>query len=63
MITLLAFGGTGNFSSGITLLHNINMFLFLVPSGVDTTNDLGVFSPGVDITVAGCHRADIGCLR
>ena len=56
-LTLVAFGGIGNFSSGITLHHNINLFCwFLAPSGMDITYNLGVFSPGVDITVAGCHR-------
>ena len=57
MITQIAFGGIGSFSSGITLLHNINLFhCYVAPFGVDTTYDLGVFSPGVDITFASCHR-------
>ena len=51
--TLVAFGGTGNFSSGMTLLHDINLFhQYLGPSGVDTTCDLGVLPLGVGITVA-----------
>ena len=52
IFALLAFGGTGNFSSGMTLLHDINLFhQYLAPSGVDITYDLGVLSPGVGITV------------
>ena len=40
--TLVAFGGTGNFLSSMTLLHDINLFYqHLAPSGVDTTYDLG----------------------
>ena len=54
IFTLVAFGGTGNFSSGMTFYYHINLFhQFLAPSGVDTTYDLGVLSPGVDITVVG----------
>ena len=61
MITLVVLPGTGNFSSGITLLHNINLCCwYLAPSGVDTTYNLGVFSPGVDIYVVGCHRLTLG---
>ena len=57
ILTLVAFGDTGNFSSGITLLHNINLYhWYLASSGMDNTYDLGVFSPCVDITVADCHR-------
>ena len=61
MITLVASHSTGNFSSGITLLHNITLCCwYLAPSGVDTTYDLGLLSPGLDITVAGCHRLTLG---
>ena len=61
ILTLLAFGGTSNFSSGITLCHNINPFChYLAPSGMDITYDLGVFPHGVDITVTGCHRLTLG---
>ena len=61
MITLVAFHSTVNFSSGITLLHNINLCCwYLAPFGVDITHNLGVFSPGVDISVAGCHRLTLG---
>ena len=49
------------FSSSMTLLHVINLFHhYLAPSGVDTTYDVGVLSPGVDISVAGCHRLTFG---
>ena len=58
---LLPFGGTGNFSSSMTLLHHFNLCCwYLVPSGVDTTYYLGGLSPGVDISVAGCHRLTFG---
>ena len=58
---LVAFGGTGNFSSGITLCCNINLFCqCLAPSGVVTTYDLGVFSSDVDITETACHRLTMG---
>ena len=61
IFTLVAYDGTGNFSSRMTLLHDINLFhQYLAPSGVDTTYDLGVLSPGVDITVAGLHRLTLG---
>ena len=51
---LVAFSGTGNFSSGMTLHCNINLYhWYLAPSGVDTIYNLEVFSPGVNITVAG----------
>ena len=41
--------------------HNISLFhWYLAPSGVDNTYDLGDFSPGMDITVAGCHRLTLG---
>ena len=56
MIKQLAFGGIGNLSSGITLPHNMNLFAwYLAPFG-NTIYSLGVFSPSVDITVAGYHR-------
>ena len=55
-IFTIAFGGSGNISSGISICHNINHFhWYLTPYEVDTTYDLGVSSPGVDITVASCH--------
>ena len=61
LLTLVSFGGTGNFSSGITLCHNISLFCqHLASSGVDTTYGLRVFSPGVDVTVASCHRLTLG---
>ena len=46
--------GTGNFSSSMTLYHSISLFLlYFVPSGIDTMYGLGVFIPGMDITLAG----------
>ena len=61
ILKLVAFGDTGNISSGITLCHNINPFCYyLAPSGMDITYDLDMFSPGVDITVAGCYRLTLG---
>ena len=61
ILTPVAFDGTGSFSSGITLHCNINLFWqYLTPSGLDITYDLGVFSSGVNITVAGCHRLTLG---
>ena len=54
---LLPFGGTGNFSSGMTLLHHINLCCwYLIPSGVETTYDLQGLSPVWIFSVAGCHR-------
>ena len=54
IFTLLAFGGTGNFSSDMIRLHHINLFhQYLAPSGVDATYDLGLLSLSVDITVTG----------
>ena len=54
IFTLVAFGVTDNFSSSMTLVHDINLFhLYLALSGVDTTYGLRVLSPGVGITVAG----------
>ena len=61
MITLVAFADICNFPFGITLLHSINLLQwYLSPFGVDTAYDLGVFSPGVDITVASFHRLMLG---
>ena len=61
IFTLVAFGVTGNFSSSRNLHCNINLFhRGLAPCGVDTTYNLVVFSPGVDITVAGCHMLIFG---
>ena len=61
ILTLAGFSGTGNFSSGVTLHYNISLFCkHLAPSGVHITYDLGVFSPGMIITVAGCHRLILG---
>ena len=63
MITLVSFSGIGNFSSGITLLHNINLFhWYLSLFRVGTTYDLGVLSPDVDINVAGGHRVMLDAL-
>ena len=57
IFALVAFVVTGNFLSSTTLLLDIKLFhQYLAPSGVDTTYDLGVLSPGVGITVAGWHR-------
>ena len=61
IFTLVAFGDMGNFSSGMTLCCNSNLFCwYLAPSGVDITYDLGLFSSGVDTTVTGCHRLTLG---
>ena len=52
IFTLVAFDGTGIFSSSMTL-HDISLFhQYLALSGVDTTYDLGVLSPGVGIIMA-----------
>ena len=60
-LRLVAFGGTSNFSSGITLCCNISLFCrYLAPSLVDTTYDLGLFALSVDITMAGCHMLTLG---
>ena len=48
------------FTSAITHCKNINLLLYLAASGMDTTYDLGVISPGVDISVAGCYRLILG---
>ena len=59
--TLVAFGGTFNFSSSMTLHHNINLFCqYFAPSGGDTTYGLVVSLPGMDTTVAGCHWLMLG---
>ena len=42
--------------------HQPVLLEYLVPSGIDTTYDQGVLSPGVDIPVAGCHRLTFWCL-
>ena len=43
--------------SGIIHCHNIKLlFLDLAPPGINSTYDPGVFSLGVDITMAGCHK-------
>ena len=58
ILTLVAFGGIGYLASHIRYphCHNINLqLLYLASSGLYITCDLGVFSPCVDITVAGCH--------
>ena len=62
IFTLVVFGGTGNFSSGMTLLlHNINLFhQFFAPCRVDTIYGLGVVSSGIGITIAGWHRLTWG---
>ena len=61
---LTAFGETGNLisiSNQVSHCDNINLLLlYLVPSGVDTAYDLGVFSPIVDITVAGYQGLTLG---
>ena len=59
ILTLIACGGISNFithlASGFTHCHNINLFLlYLVPSRMGTTYDLGVFSPHVDIIIGDC---------
>ena len=60
-INLLYDSGTGNFSWGITLCHNINLLHpYLAPSSMNTTYNLEVFSPGVDFIVAGCYRLTFG---
>ena len=65
ILTLTAFGGIGNLTSLIRYphCHNINLLLlYLAPTGMDTTYDLEVFSPNVDITVAGHHGLTLGIL-
>ena len=53
MLPLVGFCGAGIFSSGGTLSCNINLFLLqFAPSEIYTRYDLGVFSPGEDITLA-----------
>ena len=50
IFTVVAFGGTGNFPSSITLHCNVNLFhCYLAPYGVDTAFNLGVFLPIVTI--------------
>ena len=61
IFTLVAFGGTWHlFIWYDSSPSHQPVLLVLVPSGVDTTYDLGGLSPGVDIPVAGCHRLTFG---
>ena len=64
ILTVIPFAGVSNLISDLILsiTHcHINLFLlYMSPCEVDTTYDLGVFLPGVNITMAGCHGLTLG---